>query len=294
MLPGRAMLGRMASPPQDDTGIDVVNAPRDVWGDLYHELLGMPWPLTLLAIGAMWLAINFAFALVFVVTGGIANARHGSFADAFFFSVQTLGTIGYGTMYPQSMAAHLAVTAESIVALVVVSLATGIVFTKFSMPVARLEFARNVVVSRQDGVRTLAIRVANRRGNFIVEAQVRVTLVRAETTQEGLFLYRMYDLALVRDRSAALGRSWMILHRIDADSPLRDATEESIRGTDMELQVAVVGLDGTTFQTLHSRYRYLPEDFRFGRRFADMLSPKSDGRLQLDYTKLHDTVPAPI
>jgi inward rectifier potassium channel len=294
MPPGRAMLGRMAPPPQHDTGIDVVNAPRDVWSDLYHELLGAPWPLTLLAIGAMWLAINVGFALVYVVTGGIVNARHGSFADAFFFSVQTLGTIGYGTMYPQSMAAQVAVTAESIVALVVVSLATGIVFTKFSMPAARLEFARNTVVSLQDGVRTLAIRVANRRGNFIVEAQVRVTLVRAETTKEGLFLYRMYDLALVRNGTAAMGRSWTILHRIDADSPLRDATAESLRGADVELQVGVVGLDGTTFQTLHSRYRYLPEDFRFGRRFADMLSPKPDGRLQLDYTKLHETVPAPI
>ena len=91
-----------------------------------------------------------------------------------------------------------------------------------------------------------------------------------------------------------MGRSWTILHRMDGRSPLRDATEESIRGTDVELQVAVIGLDGTTFQTLHARHRYLPEEFRFGVRFADMLSQKSDGRLELDYARLHDTVPAPI
>src|SRR6266446_3619800 len=261
------MLGRMAtSPPlpQDDTGIDVVHAPRDVLGDLYHELLGAPWSLTLLVIAVMLLALNVAFALVYVVTGGIANAEHGSFADAFFFSVQTLGTIGYGAMYPQSRAAHLVVTVESIVALVAVALATGIVFTKFSMPVARLEFSRNIAVYRQDGVRTLAIRVANQRRNFIVE----------ETTEEGVFLYRMYDLDLVRDRSSAMGRSWTILHRMAEKSPLRDATEDSIRGADVELQVAVNGLDGTTFQTLHARHRYLPEEFRFGVRFADMLSQK--------------------
>src|SRR5262245_26540168 len=143
MPPGRAMLGHMASPSKDDTGIDVVNAPRDVWIDLYHELLGAPWPLTLIAIVAMWLSLNVAFAVVFMLTGGVANAKPDSFVDAFFFSVQTLGTIGYGTMYPQSRAANVGVTIETIVALMAISLATGVVFTKFSMPVARLEFARS-------------------------------------------------------------------------------------------------------------------------------------------------------
>src|SRR5438445_742054 len=146
--------------PQDDTGIDVVNAPKDAWSDLYHELLRAPWWLTLLAISGMVLAVNVLFAIVFLFTGGIVNARPGSFADAFFFSVQTLGTAGYGWMYPQSRVANVAVTAESIASIVVVALATGIVFTKFSIPVASLEFARNVVVYVPDAVRTLAIRLA--------------------------------------------------------------------------------------------------------------------------------------
>lgn len=278
--------------PADDAGIDVVNAPQDLWGDLYHELLRAPWWVDLLSIAGLILLLNTVFAVVFLLTGGIANARHGSFQDAFFFSVQTLATIGYGAMYPQSLAANLAVTAESIASLVVVALVTGLVFTKFAMPVAKLEFAHNAVLYLQDGTRTLAIRLANRRGNFIVEASVRVTLVRAETTPEGLFFYRMYDLPLVRDRSSAVGRSWLILHRIDARSPLAGVSEESVRDADLELQVAVTGLDGTTSQTLHGRHRYLPEDLRFGMRYADMLSPKPDGRIQLDYTKLHEVVPA--
>ncbi len=282
----------MAQLPQDDTGIDVVNAPKDFWGDLYHELLGAPWSVTIGFIVALVLAMNVAFALVYLATGGIANARHGSFNDAFFFSVQTMGTVGYGYMYPQTLAANLAMTAETVAALVVAALATGLVFTKFSMPVAKLEFARNAVLYLQDGVPTLAIRLANRRGNFIVEAAVRVTVVRAETTGEGLFFYRMYDLPLVRDHSSAVGRSWLILHRIDERSPLHGVTADAVRDADLEVQVAVTGLDGTTSQTLHGRYRYLPEDLRFGMRYADMLSPKPDGRLELDYAKLHDVVPA--
>ena len=282
----------MASPVPEDTGIDVVNAPKDVWGDVYHQLLRAPWSLTLLAIAGMVLAIDVLFALAFLLTGGIANARPGSFADAFFFSVQTLGTIGYGAMYPQSTAAHMVVTVESIASLVAVALATGIVFTKFSIPVARLEFARGVAIYLQDGVRTLAIRLANRRRNFIVEAQVRVTFIRAETTKEGIFFYRLYDLPLVRDRSSALGRSWLVLHRIIEGSPLENMTPESLRTADVELNVAVSGIDGTTYQTMHALHRYMPEDFRFGERFADMLSFRPDGRLQLDYAKLHETVPA--
>jgi len=283
----------MASPAsQDDTGIDVINAPQDVWGDVYHELLRAPWSLTLLAIAGMVLAIDVVFALAYLVTGGVANARPGSFADAFFFSVQTLGTIGYGAMYPQTAAAHWVVTAESIASLFAVALATGIVFTKFSIPVAKLEFARSVVIYLQDGVRTLAIRLANRRGNFIVEAQVRVTLVRAETSKEGLFFYRLYDLPLVRDRSSALGRSWILLHRVVEGSPLATMSAESLRTADLELNVAVTGVDGSTYQTMHALYRYMPEDFRFGERFADMLSPKPDGRLELNYARLHDTVRA--
>ena len=123
-------------------------------------------------------------------------------------------------------------------------------------------------------------------------AQVRVTFIRAETTKEGIFFYRLYDLPLVRDRSSALGRSWLVLHRIIEGSPLENMTPESLRTADVELNVAVSGIDGTTYQTMHALHRYMPEDFRFGERFADMLSPKPDGRIELDYTRLHDTVRA--
>src|SRR3989442_13552512 len=120
--------------PQDDTGIDVVNAPKDAWSDLYHELLRAPWWLTLLAISGMVLAVNVLFAIVYLFTGGIANARPGSFADAFFFSVQTLGTAGYGWMYPQSRAANGGATAETIPPPARGRAPTGNRFTKSPLP----------------------------------------------------------------------------------------------------------------------------------------------------------------
>lgn len=282
----------MAQLAQDDPGIDVVNAPQDLVGDLYHVLLRAPWGMTLLAIAGLVLAVNVAFGVVFVLVGGVHGARAGSFTDAFFFSVQTVGTIGYGAMYPESLGAHLAVTVESIVAIVVAAISTGLVFSKFAVPTAKLEFARNAVLFRYEGRPTLAIRLANTRGNFIVDASVRVTVVRGETSKEGVFLYRIYDLKLLRDRTQALGRSWQVLHTVDEQSPLHGATEESLRGADVELNVTVIGLDGTSSQTIHGRHRYLPEDLRFGFRYEDMLRPKPDGRIELDYSKLHDLKPA--
>src|SRR5438105_1938992 len=146
---------------ESDAAIQVVNAPRPtLFGDLYHALLRAPWWGTLLAIAALFLVTNTAFAVAYLFTGGVANARPGSFADAFFFSVQTLATVGYGTMYPASAAANVLVTAESIAAVMVTALSTGLVFAKFSTPTARLTFLQHVTVSRMDGAPTLTFRIA--------------------------------------------------------------------------------------------------------------------------------------
>ena len=281
-------------PPEDDSGIDVVHAPQDFFGDLYHSLLRASWWVTIGVIAGLVLAVNFTFALLFLWSGGVSGARAGSFRDAFFFSVQTAGTIGYGAMYPASTAAHLLVTVESIAALVVAAVATGLIFSKFSIPRARLEFAREACIFRYDGQPTLALRLSNTRSNYIVEAQVRVTLTRAETTQEGVPFYRLYDLRLLRDRSPALGRSWQVMHSLGPDSPLYGYDAAKTLATDLELIVSLTGIDGTSSQTIHGRHRYLAEQLRFGFRYADMLNAKPDGRVELDYAKLHEITPAPL
>ena len=281
----------MADPKPADW-VEVINAPSSLLGDLYHQLLRASWGATAASVAALFLGTNVVFALLYLAVGGVANARPGSFADAFFFSVQTLGTIGYGTMYPASPAAHLVVTAEALAALAVSAIATGLVFAKFSMPTARLAFSREATVFTLDGARTLAFRVANERGNYVVEAQVRVSLVRNERSAEGVSLYRMYDLQLVRDRSPALGRSWTVLHRIDAASPLHGATPGSLERDEAELIVTILGIDGTSAQNIHGRHSYEAKDLRFGKRHADMLRPLPGGRIQLDYAAFHDLIDA--
>jgi inward rectifier potassium channel len=251
----------------------------------------MPWSLLLLSIAAAFLAVNAVFAIGYFTMGGVTGAQPGSFRDAFFFSVQTMGTVGYGAMYPASTAANVLVVGEAVVGLIFTAVATGIVFARFSRTTGELVFSRNVCISRMDGVPTLSFRLGNDRSGTIFEARVSVTVIRTEKTVEGTLFYRMYDVDLVRDRSQALARSFNVMHAITEKSPLFDATPESLEKDEVELTVNVVGTDGTSLQPVHGRHRYEAKDILWGARLADVLSERPDGRLVLDVRKFHDTVP---
>lgn len=260
--------------------------------DAYHGLLRMAWHRVVGLLALAYLALNGLFALGYLAVGGIANARPGSFRDAFFFSVDTLGTIGYGAMYPASPAAHALVALESFLGIVLVALVTGLVFAKFSLVRARFEFSRHAVITPFDGRPTLMVRFGNARGNDIIDAQVRVALVRTERTAEGRPFYRTHDLALVRHRMLTLSRSWTALHVLDAASPLHGETPESLVARDTELHVLVVGTDDTTLQGVHAFHRYFPPDILWGARHTDILSEDARGDFVIDIRRFHDTEPS--
>jgi inward rectifier potassium channel len=267
-----------------------VGAPATTLRDFYHLFLRVRWSVALAAIVAAYLGLNAIFALGYRLVGGVANAGAGSFFDAFCFSVQTMGTVGYGAMYPASHAANVLVIAESVTSLIVTAVATGLVFAKFSRSSARVSFSAEAVISPMDGVPTLMLRVGNERGNQILEATIRLSIIVRETTKEGSTFYRMYDLRLTRDRSPAISRSWNVMHPIAADSPLFGATPESIARDEIELIATVVGVDDTSLQPVHARHRYEANDILWGARHADILSEDDKGNVILDIRRFHDTV----
>jgi inward rectifier potassium channel len=271
--------------------IVVVGARQTPFSDVYHQVLRAPWWVDLLGLSGLFLLLNLVFAFAYRATGGIEGARPGSLADHFFFSVQTMGTIGYGVMHPVSAAAEALVTAEVIVGVSLVALASGVLFAKFSVPRARMQFAEYATISPFDGVPTLMFRVGNERASQIIEATVRVVVLRTEHTAEGVRFYRMRDLRLERDRSPAIARSWNVMHKLDESSPLHGATPETLVQDDAELIVTVVGIDETSAQNVHARYSYGPEQIRWGARHADMLTDLPDGRTQLDMREFHRVVP---
>ena len=276
-------------------GVTVIGAPRERLRDVYFQFLRVSWWWAIGWIVASYMALNALFALAYLYLGGVTNARARSFWYAFCFSVQTMGTIGYGAMYPTSMAANVVMITESVVSLLVTALATGLVFAKFSRSSARVAFSKHAVVGPMDGVPTLMIRVGNERGNAILEATIRVALMRTEHLKEGTIFYRMTDLVLTRDRSPAMSRSWTVLHPIDDKSPLFRCTPESVARDELEILVNLVGTDDTSLQPVHARRRYLDKEILWGARHADVLSEDDAGNIVMDVRKFHEvTATAPI
>jgi inward rectifier potassium channel len=262
--------------------------------DFYHNALTMPISGLLALIGTTYIVANLIFAVLYLAVGGIANAGAGSFADAFFFSVQTMATIGYGYMYPQSSGANLLATLESVYGLLTVALSSGIMFARISRPTARVMFSRIAVVALVNGVPTLIFRVANQRRNRIVEAQMSVSLLRDEVTKEGVDVRRFHDLALVRSRSPMFALTWSVFHPIDQASPLHGLDGDSFASLDSEIVCSMTGLDDISIQTVHARYIYGPHDVKWGKRLADIIETLPDGRRAIDYAKFHDIVEAPL
>jgi inward rectifier potassium channel len=269
------------------------NPSEGYFDDFYHQLMISPWTLLLLGVTTAFIAVNCLFALGYLIAGGIEHAR-GSFADAFFFSVQTMATIGYGRMVPTSFIANLLASGEALTGLLTFALATGLVFSKFSRPTARVRFTRKAVVSVRDGVPSLMFRMANVRANEIVDAQIQVVFARQEKTLEGEEVRRFYDLELARYRNAIFNYSWTAIHPISQDSPLYGATVESLKASDASIVVSLTGIDETFSQTVYARYYYEAEDVVWGARLADITTRTPEGEFFLDFTHYDDVVPAEL
>lgn len=275
--------------PGADYEIRIVGDRRTPLRDFYHALLRLPWWATITAISGAFLAANALFALAYLLVGGVEHAAHGSFRDAFFFSVQTMATIGFGVMHPVGLYSNVIVTAEALMGLAGFALATGLIFQRFSRPTARVLFSRVAVVTPYDGITTLMFRCANERSNQILEAEVHVYLAREEISAEGLTLRRSHDLALSRSRNPLFSFTWTVLHPIDAKSPLRGATAASLAAQDAAVVVTLTGIDESLSQPIFARYSYGPSEILWGRRFVDILSRMDDGQRVVDYRRFHDT-----
>jgi len=265
--------------------------PRRIWHDLYHLFMTVTWPVLFATFAGFFLLFNLAFALVFSLQpGDIANVNPPGYWGIFFFSVETLATVGYGDMHPQSLFAHIVAAVEIFVGMMSVALIAGMMFARFSRPFARFMFANDVVIRRIDGQLTLMLRAANARQNIIMEAQAQLRLIRQERTVEGFPLRRIYDLPLRRSQHPIFIFGWTLLHVIDAASPLYGQTAQSLTESHAGLLLTVSGTDETTGQTLMARKHYPPASVRWSHNFIDMLTSEN-GMDSFDYTKFHQIEP---
>lgn len=269
-----------------------LGVPRLHFADLYHRLLTLSWPQFFILICLSYVLTNSLFALAYLAGGDcIANARPGSFKDAFYFSVQTMATIGYGAMYPRTDYANTIVAIEAFYALWGVAMVTGLAFSRFSRPTARVLFSRVAVIAPFNGVPTLMYRAGNQRFNQILEAQQRATLIRDEITLEGVFMRRFYDLQLMRSQSPIFALSWTVMHAIDQSSPLYQLTAKDLIECQAEIVITLTGIDETVSQTIHARHSFVAAEIVWNMRFVDIILRMPDGGRVVDYTRFHDVKP---
>lgn len=260
--------------------------------DAYHFLRTATWTRITLLFAGLFLLVNLLFAaILYAGHADVVNAR--GFLDDYWFSVQTLATIGYGYLYPNDTLAHVVVTVESFVGIALTAMITGVFFARFATPYAKVIFSKVAIIGVHDGKRTLMFRMANARSTAIVEATCHVYVSRDEVFSNGERMRRIYDLVLRRSTSPIFSLSWLATHTIDAQSPIADLTPETLAASNINFIVTFQGTDDRLAATVHTRYAYNAGDIVFDRRFADLFHTDPEtGVPYLDFEKFHDTEPA--
>ncbi len=275
-----------------ETEILIRGLRRRFWQDLYHFCMTVSWTVLFLGFGAFFLGFNLFFAVFYhLAPGSIANLNPPGYWGAFFFSVETLATVGYGDMHPASPYGHVVASVQIFLGTVYLALLAGLVFARFSRPTARFLFADVAVIRPLDGRPTLMFRTANARHNVIVEASARLRMVYDDETAEGYRLRRIVDLKLVRDEHPLFVLGWNLMHVIDAASPLADASADSLARLKASFTLSLSGTDETTGQVLTGRGEYTHRQLRWDHSFSDVLRTDASGKLEFDYARFHDATP---
>ena len=274
--------------------VTVRNRPPDGVIDVYHRLMTLHWWQFGALSVALYLAINLVFGLLYWLDPhGLNGARPGSFADSFNFSVETLGTIGYGALSPRSAWANGLVACEAFLNIAVTALATGLIFSRVSRPTARVLFADRALITTFEGRQVFLFRAANRRDNQILEAEVSVSLAHNTLTPEGIAHRRLVDLPLARSRSPLFALSWTVMHVIDETSPLHGATRESLKKVQAEIVIVLSGTDSAFASRVHARHSYIPSELCWNCYYEDVIFPEADGRWVVDYARFNRVREAP-
>lgn len=260
---------------------------------LYHSLLQISWPRFFGVVVVGYLIANAVFACGYMLCGEGAllvpeNLQIGNqFWEAFFFSVHTMATIGYGNITPVGIAANVIVTFEALFGLLGFALITGMLFSRFSRPTAKILFSEQAIIAPYRGISAFEFRITNGRCNEIIELHATVMYSQFEDVG-GRKLRRFYPLTLERERVAFFTLSWTIVHPIDETSPLFGKTEGDLLATNAEILVLLTGIDETFSQTVHTRSSYKANEIVWRAKFGDIYNPPTaTGRLTIDVRKLH-------
>ena len=268
---------------------------------LYHYLLSITWSRFLTYVACTYVMANAFFAAIYVACGSSAltgfegRTVAGRLMVAFFFSVQTLATIGFGNIAPANVAANLIVVVESLAGLLAFALIAGIVFARFSRPTVQIVFSRSAIIAPYRGITAFMFRIVNQRSNEIVELRTQVMLSRRRADGVLSSDREFTPLKLERPSVVFFPLSWTIVHPIDQDSPLWGKSPADLARSEAEFLILLNGFDETFSQNVHTRSSYKADEIVWGARFRSIFNPpREDGTLSVDIRKVDEIERVPL
>jgi inward rectifier potassium channel len=260
------------------------------WQDIYYYTMTLSWPVFFAFFALLFISLNLLFASLYLLgDNAIGNLLPNNFLGAFFFSVETLATVGYGDMHPQTVYGHVIATIEIFIGMSGIALITGVMFARFSRPRSSIVFAEHPVSHEADGKRILMIRLANARMNIISEASAKLRLIRDEESVVSGSFRKIYDLRLEREQHPIFVLGWTVMHVIDQSSPLFGFSVETLKNMRAALILSVEGVDETTNQSQRARQYYPCELIRWDHKYVDIFSTDEDGLQHIHYSRFHDS-----
>jgi inward rectifier potassium channel len=261
----------------------------------YHTLITMSWTKFWLMVVSAYLTINIIFALLYTsigagsLDGGTSgNTPFHHFMDAFFFSAQTISTVGYGHIYPRGMFSNSVAAVESMMGLLVFALATGLLYGRFSRPSAQIAYSKNILVAPYlENSKGVMFRLANLRRNILIDLEIEIIFSFNETV-DGKTMRRFYPLEVERRKVSMLTMNWTIVHPLDDNSPLKDMTKEDLIESEAGFAILLRAFDDTFSQTVHSRTAYQAHEIVWNAKFKPVFARDDDGRIVLDLSKISD------
>jgi len=269
------------------------------WRDVhpYLFMVSTSWPIFAVMIFGGYLIANLLFAFLYLGIGAEhllgADISTGSqrFLSAFFFSAQTMTTLGYGRISPDGLTTNIVASIQALVGLLTFAIATGLLFGRFSRPVARLAFSQQMIVAPYQSGTSLQFRIANRRSNNLMEVEAQILMMTVEPSDRGL-LRKYKPLTLERSSIQFLPLTWTVVHPIDETSPLWGLTADQLADQKAEFLVLIKAFDDTFYQTVHVHQSYRYDEIVWGMRFVSAFEEDSKGGMVLHLKRLSEIISA--
>jgi len=288
VMKNQPLINKNGSPNVKRKGLSFFNT-----ADNYHKLITMSWIKFWGLVLSVYFVINILFSLIYVSIGPDSLFGHhidgelNRFWEAFFFSAQTISTVGYGHISPRGMAANSIAAFESMMGLLTFALATGLLYGRFSRPYAKIVYSKNIIVAPyNDNCRGLMFRLANERMNILVDLSIEVIFSYNEDV-DGKLVRRFFPLELERKSVSILTLNWTVVHPLNENSPLKGMTLEDLKKSEAGFAVLLRSFDDAFSQTVHSRTAYLSEEIVWGAKFKPVFDRAPDGRIILDLSKIN-------